>query len=588
MKIPTFSDEQILTAPSEATISNDSGSVNQASPAVTFSQQAKERGDAEFSSNVQSVSSTTNQEPVQVGHDAAPESEPLAAASTDSFFQELKEWQLSTFPNETLEQVFYHFNEEIDELKCPTDQNEIADCLMLLFCLCFKQDVDPVYVMRQKHIVNLTRKWKKTERGFRHEKSAANYEGDGAKETPWEKARKQIQRRAASEDDLLCDRTIDEIIQTACEEYTYSEEFATVHQETLAHATRLERHRDELKAKLAKTTAEAHRAIQEWRSENDNFARRIVALQTELSQTVSREVVERALELMSQCKEGEAYSLLQESLNQKGGKSCHPANAPVPEKASTSDAQSTTNPSGGSSAPKPFDPASDAEHARASKSLFNEAFKEELLAEKARLPDDRDIAEQFPPSSSDIEVIKINGQREGARWMRERAQKVIAECHRDMEINRKENANTWRSHGKMFNEKLIMFSELKAAKEQLSAAQKLIAEWDDELQRERKLSIKVNDMIRAYTALVQKSRTWELELSAAQKAAQGYLSRVQDLERENAEVKTVAFQSQEMAKEISEQLEQERRNSAEMKSARDFWIGKYNEAVTSPPSPEPK
>jgi len=130
-----------------------------------------------------------------------------------------------------------------------------------------------------------------------------------------------------------------------------------------------------------------------------------------------------------------------------------------------------------------------------------------------------------------------------------------------------------------------------------------------------------------YTALVQKSRTWELELSAAQKSARGHISRVRELESEIellamrkrpiseamfsemqslkeqleqerqissemkvylSEVKKVAFQSQEMAKEISERLEQERRNAAEMKSSRDFWIGKYNEAVTSPPSPQPK
>lgn len=87
----------------------------------------------------------------------------------DGFLAQLAEWQLTTFPGESVAGVLSHLREEIDELSDrPGDPDELADCLMLICCLCFHQGIDPIEAMRAKHAVNLQRTWQKTERGFRH------------------------------------------------------------------------------------------------------------------------------------------------------------------------------------------------------------------------------------------------------------------------------------------------------------------------------------------------------------------------------------------------------------------------------------
>ena len=83
--------------------------------------------------------------------------------------QESGHWIAKTFPGETLEEKLKHLQEEIDELKkCPSDPMEMADCALLLFDIATYHGVDLLDAARAKLEINRTRKWEKTDDGYRH------------------------------------------------------------------------------------------------------------------------------------------------------------------------------------------------------------------------------------------------------------------------------------------------------------------------------------------------------------------------------------------------------------------------------------
>lgn len=89
--------------------------------------------------------------------------------SVHEFFAELREWQLATFPEATLESGYRHLREEVEELGDNlTATDEIADCMLLLCFLAFRQGADPIALMRAKLLINQDRQWIKTAIGYRH------------------------------------------------------------------------------------------------------------------------------------------------------------------------------------------------------------------------------------------------------------------------------------------------------------------------------------------------------------------------------------------------------------------------------------
>lgn len=73
---------------------------------------------------------------------------------------------------EFVDGVMKHLREEFDELsEAPSDPDEIADCLMLLFALAFHRGIDPLAALRAKDARNRARKWERAENGdWRHAK----------------------------------------------------------------------------------------------------------------------------------------------------------------------------------------------------------------------------------------------------------------------------------------------------------------------------------------------------------------------------------------------------------------------------------
>ena len=88
------------------------------------------------------------------------EGQRLMPDSFDYLFDEIMEWKRATFPAETQASALAHFMAEASELEaCPSDGEEIADCVMLLLSLAAHAGVSLKDEMRAKLEKNRRRKW---------------------------------------------------------------------------------------------------------------------------------------------------------------------------------------------------------------------------------------------------------------------------------------------------------------------------------------------------------------------------------------------------------------------------------------------
>lgn len=86
----------------------------------------------------------------------------------EELFKEIVEWAEATFPRSTPESIVNHLKEEILELEAKNnDPLEIADCVIMLFHLAHKHNIDVYSACKTKFNINLQRKWNKpNELGF--------------------------------------------------------------------------------------------------------------------------------------------------------------------------------------------------------------------------------------------------------------------------------------------------------------------------------------------------------------------------------------------------------------------------------------
>lgn len=83
---------------------------------------------------------------------------------------EYMQWVLETFPGETVDRQFEHLKEEFKEYcDAPEDPGEAADVLMLFFSVVRGHGIDIFRAFKDKFKLNKARKWKLTERGWRHD-----------------------------------------------------------------------------------------------------------------------------------------------------------------------------------------------------------------------------------------------------------------------------------------------------------------------------------------------------------------------------------------------------------------------------------
>lgn len=73
-------------------------------------------------------------------------------------------WADRTFPDQTDDRLVRHLREEVEELDRACEQLEgigeaIADCLILLYALAYRHNIDPDAAVRRKHEVNEARVW---------------------------------------------------------------------------------------------------------------------------------------------------------------------------------------------------------------------------------------------------------------------------------------------------------------------------------------------------------------------------------------------------------------------------------------------
>lgn len=112
-------------------------------------------------------------------------------ASLSELQKEQWQWVLATFPGETLEGVIRHLKEEVAELEAsPTDADELADCFLLVMCAASHAGVDLWTAATQKLAKCKLRKWKKTEAGWRTDKSDESPATFGPDAHPEDRCRK--------------------------------------------------------------------------------------------------------------------------------------------------------------------------------------------------------------------------------------------------------------------------------------------------------------------------------------------------------------------------------------------------------------
>ena len=94
---------------------------------------------------------------------------------TQTQYEIITEWQNETFPKATPVSCVNHLYEEVEELRYELengniDQNEIADCFLLLIGICNKAGMsygDVVACISNKMAINLKRKWgEPNEKGY--------------------------------------------------------------------------------------------------------------------------------------------------------------------------------------------------------------------------------------------------------------------------------------------------------------------------------------------------------------------------------------------------------------------------------------
>lgn len=103
-------------------------------------------------------------EPLEKAHDSAVD------ASTTEFQREISTWAAQTFPGQTPASKVEHLIEEVNELRDnPSDGEEMADCVILLFNLAEMGGFDLLEEARKKMAKNKLRKWgPPDERGVCH------------------------------------------------------------------------------------------------------------------------------------------------------------------------------------------------------------------------------------------------------------------------------------------------------------------------------------------------------------------------------------------------------------------------------------
>lgn len=70
------------------------------------------------------------------------------------------EWQARTFPTSTPQSVLAHLRKELRELEAdPSNGEELADCIMLLFALATKANLDLSAEIAHKFRINCERSW---------------------------------------------------------------------------------------------------------------------------------------------------------------------------------------------------------------------------------------------------------------------------------------------------------------------------------------------------------------------------------------------------------------------------------------------
>ncbi len=75
----------------------------------------------------------------------------------EALFQEVHQWQVETFPAATARSRVIHLQEEVGELlQDPSNESEIADCLMLVAMV---QGIDIHACVTKKFEVNKLRRW---------------------------------------------------------------------------------------------------------------------------------------------------------------------------------------------------------------------------------------------------------------------------------------------------------------------------------------------------------------------------------------------------------------------------------------------
>ena len=74
---------------------------------------------------------------------------------------EIGEWAEKTFPKATPETILAHLRREIEELAAKGDEDELADCLLLLMHYAHKKKLHSYQAILDKFAVNKARKWGK-------------------------------------------------------------------------------------------------------------------------------------------------------------------------------------------------------------------------------------------------------------------------------------------------------------------------------------------------------------------------------------------------------------------------------------------
>lgn len=88
----------------------------------------------------------------------------------DSIVHEVIRWQRRMFPHQDVASTIEHLREEVEELAGDPGEEEIADCLMLLFATADRAGIDPARALEAKHRVNCARRWiEQPDGSFRHD-----------------------------------------------------------------------------------------------------------------------------------------------------------------------------------------------------------------------------------------------------------------------------------------------------------------------------------------------------------------------------------------------------------------------------------